>query len=86
MESKKHDPFLDLSLDIPERFYKDSDGRKPCSIADCLSSFTEVNNEAIRHMGLTSAVHLIFFFYSFLFKTDWRIGWNWIVLLQFMQM
>lgn len=45
MESKKHDPFLDLSLDIPEKFYKDSvaDGRPVCNISDCLSSFTEVS-------------------------------------------
>lgn len=50
MESKKHDPFLDLSLDIPEKFYKESvsgnddgSGKQPsCHIADCLSSFTEV--------------------------------------------
>lgn len=51
MESKKHDPFLDLSLDIPEKFYKESasgnddgSGKQPsCHIADCLSSFTEVS-------------------------------------------
>lgn len=56
MESKKHDPFLDLSLDIPEKFYckdppemaeKDKDGTAPvCNISDCLSSFTEVEELA----------------------------------------
>lgn len=55
MESKKHDPFLDLSLDIPEKFYskdatadsgdKDKDG-PVCHISDCLSSFTEVEELA----------------------------------------
>lgn len=49
VESKKLDPFLDLSLDIPERFYKENDENNVneipiCHISDCLSSFTEVIN------------------------------------------
>jgi ubiquitin carboxyl-terminal hydrolase 3 len=46
--SRKHDPFLDLSLDIPEKYYKDlsddGDDKEPlvCNIADCLSSFVAV--------------------------------------------
>lgn len=50
MESKKHDPFLDLSLDIPERFFDhcddSSDSKAICNINDCLSSFTEVEELA----------------------------------------
>ncbi|XP_038111485.1 LOW QUALITY PROTEIN: ubiquitin carboxyl-terminal hydrolase 3 [Culex quinquefasciatus] len=55
MESKKHDPFLDLSLDIPEKYYTkesavdggDKDKDAPvCHISDCLSSFTEVEELA----------------------------------------
>lgn len=48
-ESKKHDPFLDLSLDIPEKYYRNEvtdDGEKKsppvCNISDCLSSFVSV--------------------------------------------
>ncbi|KAK0044152.1 ubiquitin carboxyl-terminal hydrolase 3 [Biomphalaria pfeifferi] len=46
MESKKHDPFLDLSLDIPAQFSsrltKPKDGEPICTLSDCLSSFTDV--------------------------------------------
>ncbi|KAK7865690.1 hypothetical protein R5R35_014505 [Gryllus longicercus] len=52
-ESKKHDPFLDLSLDIPEKFQfipkksKESEETSPpCSITDCLTSFIEVEELA----------------------------------------
>lgn len=48
-DSKKHDPFLDLSLDIPEKYYRSEvgeDGEKKappvCDISDCLSSFISV--------------------------------------------
>jgi ubiquitin carboxyl-terminal hydrolase 3 len=44
-ESRKHDPFLDLSLDIPEKYYKDleeSDKPQTCHITDCLSSFVAI--------------------------------------------
>lgn len=46
MESRKHDPFLDLSLDIPIQYCskalksKESEGR--CKLNDCLSSFTDI--------------------------------------------
>ncbi|XP_063223069.1 ubiquitin carboxyl-terminal hydrolase 3-like [Bacillus rossius redtenbacheri] len=51
-ESKKHDPFLDLSLDIPDKFQcqkKGKDGEETvpqCNIADCLTSFIEVEELA----------------------------------------
>lgn len=53
VESKKHDPFLDLSLDIPDKchLYKKSkengeDPVPPCNILDCLTSFIEVEELA----------------------------------------
>lgn len=54
VESKKHDPFLDLSLDIPEKFQylkksaKDTtdEPTTPCDISDCLTSFIEVEELA----------------------------------------
>lgn len=53
-ESKKHDPFLDLSLDIPDKYlYSQKNKNKdvdeslpPCTIADCLTSFIEVEELA----------------------------------------
>lgn len=47
--SMKHDPFLDLSLDIPEKYYKDvvvddmdKKINQQCDITDCLSSFVSI--------------------------------------------
>ncbi|KAL8610749.1 hypothetical protein ACOMHN_016732 [Nucella lapillus] len=45
IESKKHDPFLDLSLDIPSQFIvrqKPKEGDPVCKLSDCLHSFTDV--------------------------------------------
>ncbi|KAK6179819.1 hypothetical protein SNE40_012090 [Patella caerulea] len=46
MESKKHDPFLDLSLDIPSQYVtrtsKTKEGESVCKLGDCLESFTDV--------------------------------------------
>ncbi|MCJ8735912.1 hypothetical protein PDJAM_G00252920 [Pangasius djambal] len=45
-ESKKFDPFLDLSLDIPSQFRvkrtKDQEPGPTCTLRDCLSSFTDL--------------------------------------------
>ncbi|KAG8228938.1 hypothetical protein J437_LFUL011564 [Ladona fulva] len=52
MESKKHDPFLDLSLDIPDKFLiskkskENEEAVPPCQVADCLSSFIDVEELA----------------------------------------
>ncbi|XP_014262366.1 ubiquitin carboxyl-terminal hydrolase 3-like [Cimex lectularius] len=51
-ESKKHDPFLDLSLDIPEKCHNQRKCKEtgedlpPCNILDCLTSFIEVEELA----------------------------------------
>uniref|UniRef100_A0A8C4NWR4 Ubiquitin carboxyl-terminal hydrolase n=1 Tax=Dicentrarchus labrax TaxID=13489 RepID=A0A8C4NWR4_DICLA len=45
-ESRKFDPFLDLSLDIPSQFRqkrsKDQDPGPTCTLRDCLRSFTDL--------------------------------------------
>lgn len=45
-ESRKFDPFLDLSLDIPSQFRikttKDQEPRPVCTLKDCLRSFTDL--------------------------------------------
>nr|XP_023674687.1 ubiquitin carboxyl-terminal hydrolase 3 isoform X1 [Paramormyrops kingsleyae] len=45
-ESKKFDPFLDLSLDIPSQFRnkrtKNQDSGPVCTLQDCLRSFTDL--------------------------------------------
>ncbi|RXN03871.1 ubiquitin carboxyl-terminal hydrolase 3 [Labeo rohita] len=45
-ESRKFDPFLDLSLDIPSQFRikttKDQEPRPTCTLNDCLRSFTDL--------------------------------------------
>uniref|UniRef100_A0A1B6EMR0 Ubiquitin carboxyl-terminal hydrolase n=2 Tax=Cicadellinae TaxID=33370 RepID=A0A1B6EMR0_9HEMI len=52
IESKKHDPFLDLSLDIPDKCYQkknresSEDPVPPCNILDCLTSFIQVEELA----------------------------------------
>uniref|UniRef100_A0A6M2DER8 Ubiquitin carboxyl-terminal hydrolase n=1 Tax=Xenopsylla cheopis TaxID=163159 RepID=A0A6M2DER8_XENCH len=49
-QSRKHDPFLDLSLDIPDRFSekknKEESEEPMCNISDCLTSFTEIEELA----------------------------------------
>lgn len=49
IESKKHDPFLDLSLDIPVQYHnvKSTKGKENidqpfCKLAECLTHFTEI--------------------------------------------
>uniref|UniRef100_A0A6Q2ZND7 Ubiquitin carboxyl-terminal hydrolase n=1 Tax=Esox lucius TaxID=8010 RepID=A0A6Q2ZND7_ESOLU len=45
-ESRKYDPFLDLSLDIPSQFRhkrtKDQEPGPTCTLLDCLRSFTDL--------------------------------------------
>ncbi|KAL4227690.1 Ubiquitin carboxyl-terminal hydrolase 3 [Mactra antiquata] len=49
VESKKHDPFLDLSLDIPVQYHnikvnkgKENLDQPVCKLSECLTNFTEV--------------------------------------------
>lgn len=50
MESKKYDPFLDLSLDIPVKFDNVSSSDRNCNITDCLKSFTSVSRSLLKYM------------------------------------
>lgn len=48
----------DLSLDIPEKYYKDledTENKQVCHISDCLSSFTEVEELAETELYYCSA-------------------------------
>jgi len=45
-ESKKHDPFFDLSLDIPQKYFDDNSSGENCLLSECLNKFTELEELA----------------------------------------
>jgi len=60
-ESKKHDPFLDLSLDIPQQCVSRNGNKEdqlPCNLQDCLSSFTELEELAETELYYCSSCRL----------------------------